>query len=697
MDTDDFREDLKLWKSVDVSAPLFTRLPALVVEVVLQTRDLTPNQSLVLLGGNGQRWNVDGGNGKKKLSSAEIVLERWTVDWEPTIADATELPVIYKKSIVVFRSLFTLSRLLPAWKLRKRLAKSKLIGNSLKVTCRVGSSQSGLPPTDVKIPLTAAVVLGQEPRVERHGFHNVETPAGKLCTSVEYRSDCNFRIDDSEAHLSSQFLTSDRRTSSGRSQTSGTSDTARHTARRGSSLSNYNSALNAFSSNNSLPYTSSAEGRTGSSPSLMRSERGQSVTYIPPFKTASLSASPSFEQFGKSPFSLARTSSAVSMERAGSRAGTYSHSQRNPNSLGDSTGFSLSGSPRAPSQMPPQLIKRYSSSFGQRSTSFSGRRRPSQASDSAIQLDSTGSRGSSGSPSTMLQFDEAEDDLATFVKLLDTRSPLTGSQFKADSGISSRIMNESVVQRTRSELSRFQELKESHAVLSESLMQSISTQSSTRYDVGHKRTSPSPGLGHNAPSPFAHPLFPHTPSIPSKLSESSVIPQLAPQEVVDETTDCDRTYGQITAVARAINIPLPLSPRLPARTKSSSFDDRSEAFLHAADSSSRKSFSLGSSLSNRQVTSALSARDSSVAENDSSTIPIDTIAANTHHTPEGFASRGSFTVSLDVASNDHSMAHLRSARSSRSPAAEHARSTDRPPTDDDELFFAMSDIHMKNN
>lgn len=598
------------------------------------------------------------------------MLERWKVDWQSTASDPPELSVTYKKSIVVFRSLFALARLLPAWKLRKKLAKSKLVGNSLRVTCRIGSDQTSLAVSDTKIALTGAIVQGQEPRLERHAFHSVETPAGKFCTSVEYRSDCNFRIDDSEALLSSQFLTSDRRVSFNRSQASFSSDSPRRNPRQGSSLGNNYLTMQTSGSNNSLTYTSSGEGRGGSSPSMTRPERRQSATYIQPFKTPSLSASPSLEHMVKPAHSLTRTSSAISMDRL--RSGVYTQSQRNPNSLTDSIGVPLSGSPRAPAAMPPQLIKRYSSSFGQRSSSFSSRRRLSHTSDFANQPDSSGSRGSSRSPSTLLQFDESEDDdLASFVKLLDSRAPLTGTQFRSDTGGSSKHMSASMVQKTRSELSKYQDLKGSHAALTESLMHSVIAQSPP-VEAGSSRAAA------YQPSPFS-PMSPHTPSIPSKLSESSVVPRPIPY--TEESSERDSSGPEDNnAIARAINIPLPLSPRLPARNRATSFDNHGEAFVSTGSIEPKTSVSLGSTQADQ--------RDLAAAVTDVVESPF-------RRAPR-----------LSPSSSNRPPQSLLSPQLSRSPEiSRHARptaaDTGRAPaglsTDDDELFFAMSDIHLKNN
>ena len=92
-ETDAFRRELDLWRYGDSFEP---RPPPLIIETYLDTRDLTANQSLVILDAEGKKWNVDeatdaaaaraGLNAEPRRSVRggparhEVILERWTVE-----------------------------------------------------------------------------------------------------------------------------------------------------------------------------------------------------------------------------------------------------------------------------------------------------------------------------------------------------------------------------------------------------------------------------------------------------------------------------------------------------------------------------------------------------------------------------------------------------------------------------------------
>lgn len=70
--------------------------PPLIIETYLDTKDLTANQSLVILDGEGKKWNVDEATdaaaaraglnagpkrgGRGGTARHEVILERWTVE-----------------------------------------------------------------------------------------------------------------------------------------------------------------------------------------------------------------------------------------------------------------------------------------------------------------------------------------------------------------------------------------------------------------------------------------------------------------------------------------------------------------------------------------------------------------------------------------------------------------------------------------
>ena len=110
----------------------------LVIEVYLDTSQLSYNQALVIEDDDGRRYDVADALKSSAESSprptrnggrfCEVVLERWTISLDDvddySVSDLNDaLPNVYKKGVVMFRSLYTFGRLLPAWKLHKKLTR----------------------------------------------------------------------------------------------------------------------------------------------------------------------------------------------------------------------------------------------------------------------------------------------------------------------------------------------------------------------------------------------------------------------------------------------------------------------------------------------------------------------------------------------------------------------------------------------
>ena len=138
-DTDTLRNELAPFRTATFSPPSPVQPPPLILEVALETHELTPQQTLLLVSSQtGQRHTVETPS-NRWLRGSEIVLERWYIQLvKPPKQGAPDLPVIYKKAVVLFRRVFTEARLLPVWRLKKRLSKIKL-NNSLRLKVRVVS------------------------------------------------------------------------------------------------------------------------------------------------------------------------------------------------------------------------------------------------------------------------------------------------------------------------------------------------------------------------------------------------------------------------------------------------------------------------------------------------------------------------------------------------------------------------------
>jgi autophagy-related protein 13 len=147
---EDFREELKIWKSC---GSLDNHPPPMVIEVYLDTADLKDTQTLVMVDDDGKRWDVleqlnasassDGSYTQgQPRKTTEVIVERWKVELKVASSIPSEdfgptLPTIYKKAIVFFRSLFVTTRLLPAWRFASRSA-ATATHPALTPRCRVG-------------------------------------------------------------------------------------------------------------------------------------------------------------------------------------------------------------------------------------------------------------------------------------------------------------------------------------------------------------------------------------------------------------------------------------------------------------------------------------------------------------------------------------------------------------------------------
>lgn len=164
----------------------------------------------MILDQEGKRWNVDATVPRSDVRRPEIVLERWRIELDPRIVGNDEPPIIYKKSIVLFRSLYAYVRLLPAWRLRRKMSKSKISPTALKLSCRI---LNGAYPISSRgrIGLSIPVLPGEDQHhFQNHKLHRIETSGGAFVVGVSYRTNCEFRVDESESLLSSHFLNLDQ-------------------------------------------------------------------------------------------------------------------------------------------------------------------------------------------------------------------------------------------------------------------------------------------------------------------------------------------------------------------------------------------------------------------------------------------------------------------------------------------------------
>lgn len=577
---------LQDWKTMDAVAG---QHPSLCIEIYLDTQNLGHKQSLVVHDDQGKSWNVaDALNLPAESSSrppsragksTQLVLERWNVHIGDKHAVhpselSDPLPNVYKKAVVLFRSLYAYLRFIPAFKYYKSIAKQPANHPSLKLNYRISNGDFKSPrPDTLSIPLYPST----EDVTDTQVFAPSNSPVGPLCVSVQYRTNCDFSVEDSESLLSSHFLGLDNtyleRSARDVAPHQGslpvnklhaqeTPDMVELSQAYGS-MSTFHKAgpppatspLSALRAVRDMPSSSPTDSppsklppnhRTaqGSKSSLRSTEgpsyqRRTSVSFQP-FKAGSLSSSPAPPSYvppspgssaGSRPSSsLARTPASNPLHQPRNRTSLTALPQtalRQP-SLPNETAIASSAS----SSPKPAPIARYSSSFGHRRSRFSsGGGSGSRLEDDNISsgrgsVASSQQRGSGdlnegeGASSGSIKTDD--ENISDFLKLLEQKKDLRSF---SKPNVASR---DASMRKTTAQLSKYQRMREPYNNLSDSVSSSMmlyrSSSSSSR-----QLSSVPPMIGGNSvstassPGKPISPHTPHTPAIPSRLSANSII------------------------------------------------------------------------------------------------------------------------------------------------------------------------------
>ncbi|KAL2759465.1 hypothetical protein ACRALDRAFT_1047163 [Sodiomyces alcalophilus JCM 7366] len=577
-DFEDFKEDLRTWRTCSV---LDNKPPPLVIETYLHTSRLNPSQTLVIVDEHGKRWDVmealntfgssEDSPGHPTRRTTEVVLERWRIELKTDSSiDLDEfgplLPTIYKKIIVFFRSLFVTTRVTPAWKVSQQ-ALTKGVHPALEPRCRIRAGDTHLHGLD---PVRYPLYDGPGDVVTDYLFGDLEVPVGRLVTSVTYRNECTFRIENSESLLSSRFMGIDEDyfkpslplRSAPRQQEAEAGSLPSHRRGQGAfqppqtygSLSTFHgegaiatSPITALRSvrvpgsdtssppgsvpasveqnpPNSLPVTAMRQqlrGAVGGS-----GVRRPSVSFQP-FKAGSLSGSPMSRTLESE-----SSASPSSVTRPPGMGALYQ--PRNRTSLTAGMPASLRGGPPAaepPSSSPrPGSTSRYSSSFthrrGRHSIGGASKADDEQGSSGRQSLSSsvaqpgsgllaeTGANASSGS----LQTDD--DQISEFLKALDSKKTLKSFE--------PTKRGESATSRTVAQLSKFHAMRDSNNALTDYMVSSLqmqrsSSSSSRQLSNVPSMAAPASASISSSPGKPLSPHTPHTPVVPSRLSENEVI------------------------------------------------------------------------------------------------------------------------------------------------------------------------------
>lgn len=628
-ETDEYRDSIRKWRACDATD---NRPPPMIIETYLDAKSLTNSQTLVLIDENGKRWDVVGALAASQNSSVrarpkEVVLERWKVELgksatKPPPDLGSILPTVYKKSIVLFRSLHAYARLLPAWKVVKRAGIMRT-NPALKIRYRIREARDAdFTSTDDSLNLT--LQSGADKVVDTYSFGTTESPAGPFSVQVSYRLNVDFRVDDSESLLSSRFMGADDNyflpslpsEEPGKllAQESGSLPSGRRAledpdrSQAYGSLSTFHqvgptTGASPISTLRAARYLGSTSPSSASPPRKQLSAAkagpigriaGESTSgmvrrpsvSIQPFKAPPLSASPSLVDppLGASP----RTANSRPMTASGLSDPRAMPPPTMPASVGRKTGLeqaipsSLSGSPK------PSSISRYSSSFSHR------RGRLSSGGTTRIDEDNTSSgkasATSSGAPpgSGILADPSAasgdsmhtdDENISDFLKMLDLKKDLLNPVKAAAVDAATR--------RTSAALTRFQRMRDTNAALSDSMSSSFLLQRSSSSSSRQLSSVPQMIAGTSistasSPGKPISPHTPHTPAIRSRLSSNNIVtydrerepsprPPDTEQQFQSETTASDETaYRPTQPGANVIDIPTSPGSCVPAYRRSSS-------------------------------------------------------------------------------------------------------------------------------
>lgn len=602
-ETEDYLDDIKRWRRIDVQ---FERPPVLHIEIYLTTDALPQGQRLVILDDDQKRWDVynalQGQSSRaarqRSNDSREILLERWSIGLgdsrSPLPSDlGAVLPHVYKKSIVLFRALYTYCNFLPAWKLIRKLGKSRST-MGMKIGYRIvgGDKLDSIPRADnLRTPLygTGSNIISE------YSFGSTDSPAGPFSVQVSYRSNCDFRIDESEELLSSRFIGAnddlfgpalpDERETATHQVGSLPIDQRRSLLERPElghaygSLSTFHqaginpgtspiSALRAakeLGSDSPSPQRQSSAQTQSNRPATARARTagGRSSFSIQPFKTPTLAAAPlSSSPLAASPRVSTRAVPALGslQEETPLPQKVPAASRRASSSIDNAAGSSASSSPR------PAPTPRFPSSFAHRKSRPSIDRPVSKADDDQSSSGKT-SATSSAQPGSGLMVDAARDassgelqadgaNIEDFLKMLDTKKDLLSPASSSAVDASAR--------KTAAALHRFHKMRESNAALSESMSSSVIVSKppsvANRNLQGHSAAISSS----TSPGKPASPHTPHTPFAPSRLSaayshDDVVVPENLETEMT--VSPQEQQADPIPANLNAAAIDIPNSPR----------------------------------------------------------------------------------------------------------------------------------------
>ncbi|WWC72473.1 uncharacterized protein I206_106435 [Kwoniella pini CBS 10737] len=213
-------------------SPESCTIPPLLIAFILDTKDIPNGQALL--------WHKDGakipidiglagkGKGKEKENRSGIILERWTFTAQLPSPDAPSTSQLaphtaYRLGIIHFRALFSLIRLLPAYRLFRRLRRSN---NGLRMGLKLWGAEGypnsvegleeawevmerGLVGLDTGLDQLSAKDTARPEEIERYEFPKLDLFGNEYTLTTDFRPEVDFSVEDMEAVLSEKFVDMD--------------------------------------------------------------------------------------------------------------------------------------------------------------------------------------------------------------------------------------------------------------------------------------------------------------------------------------------------------------------------------------------------------------------------------------------------------------------------------------------------------